>query len=107
MRRLVIFGGLVLAGCGGGEATRWISAEGKAVTVEGIPYQVNWVRDGNGIDMRGLRAQAIVIMPDQMIERRRNTEAAKIVGSELCGGLATVIAEAKDGDLYTTRMKCG
>jgi hypothetical protein len=30
-------------------------------TVEGIPCHVNWARDGSGIDMRGVRAEFIVI----------------------------------------------
>jgi hypothetical protein len=97
---------LLLAGCGGGEATRWISAENKIVSIEDIPYQVSWVRDANGIDMRGVRVTPIVIMPDAMIERRRNTEAAMMVGTGLCGGKASVVVEMKDGDLYATRIKC-
>ena len=98
---------LLLSGCGGGEATRWISAENKIVSVEDIPYQVSWVRDANGIDMRGVRATPIVIMPDEMVERRRNTEAAMIVGTGLCGGKASIIAEMKEGDRFNTRIKCG
>jgi hypothetical protein len=97
---------LLLSACGGGEATRWISAENKIVSIEDIPYQVSWVRDANGIDMRGVRVTPIVIMPDAMIERRRNTEAAMIVGTGLCGGRASVVAEMKEGDLYNTRIKC-
>ena len=98
---------LLLAACGGGEATRWISAENKIVSIENIPYQVSWVRDANGIDMRRVRVTPIVIMPDAMIERRRNTEAAMIVGTGLCGGRASVVAEMKEGDLYNTRIRCG
>jgi hypothetical protein len=98
---------LLLSGCGGGEGMRWISAENRIVSVEDIPYQVSWVRDVNGIDLRGVRVTPIVIMPDAMVERRRNTEAAMIVGSGLCGGKASVVAEMKEGDLYNTRIKCG
>jgi len=98
---------LLLSGCGGGEGARWISAENKIVSVEDIPYQVSWVRDGNGIDMRGIRLTPIVIMPDPMVERRRNTEAAVIVGTSLCGGKASVVNEMKEGNLYNTRVKCG
>jgi len=97
---------LLLAGCGGGEATRWISAENKTVLIENIPYQVSWVRDANGIDMRGRRVTPIVIVPDAMIERRRNTEVAMIVGAGLCDGKASVVAELKEGDLSATRIKC-
>ena len=98
---------LLLCEGGGGEATRWVSAENRIVTVEAIPYQVSWVRDSRGIDMRGVRAQYVVVMPDAMIERRRNTAAASIVGTDLCGGKATVVAEMNEGDLYTTRVRCG
>lgn len=97
---------LLLFGCGGGEAGRWIKAENKIVSVEGESYQVSWVRDSSGFDMRGVRTTAIVIMPDAIIERRRNTEAAMIVGSGLCGGRAAVLAEMKDGDLFVTRIRC-
>jgi hypothetical protein len=38
-----------LSGCGGGEATRWISAENKIVTVEDVPYQVSWVAARQGL----------------------------------------------------------
>lgn len=109
MSRIIVFGviAIALSGCGGGEATRWISAEKRTVSVENIPYQVSWVRDSNGIDMRGVRLNPIVFMPDAMIERRRNTEAAVIVGIELCGGKASVVAEMKEGDLYNTRVRCG
>jgi len=107
MRICILLLVLSLAACGGGEAGRWINAENKIVSVEDIPYQVSWVRDSNGIDMRGLRLTPIVIMPDAMIERRRNTEAAVIVGTGLCGGKASVVAEMKDGDLFNTRVKCG
>lgn len=98
---------ILLASCGGGEASRWISAENKIVSVEDIPYQVSWVRDSSGIDMRGVRVTPIVIMPDAMIERRRNTEAALVVGNSLCGGKATVVAEMREGELYITRVRCG
>lgn len=108
MRHILILStALVVTACGGGEATRWISAENKIVTVENIPYQVSWVRDSTGIDMRGVRTTPIVIMPDEMIERRRNTEAAVIVGTALCGSKPTIAAEMKSGDLYATRLKCG
>jgi hypothetical protein len=107
MRLKSLLAALLLSGCGGGEATRWISAENKVVSVEDIPYQVSWVRDANGIDMRGVRVTPIVIMPDAMVERRRNTEAAMIVGTGLCGGKASVVAEMKEGDLYNTRIRCG
>jgi len=52
-----------------------------------------------------LRVTPIVIMPDAMVERRRNTEM--IVGTGLCGGKASVVAEMKEGDLYNTRVRCG
>lgn len=65
------------------------------------------MRDASGIDMRGVRVTPIVIMPDAMIERRRNTEAAMIVGTGLCGGKPLVVAEMKKGNLYNTRVKCG
>jgi hypothetical protein len=107
MRAIVLLAGLALSGCGGAEAGRWIGAENKIITIDDIPYQVSWVRDASGIDMRGVRAQPVVIMPDAMIERRRNTEAAMIVGAGLCGSKASVVAEMKDGDLYGTRIKCG
>ena len=102
-----LFVTLLLVGCAVGEAGRWISAENKTVSVEGIPYGVSWVRDSTAIDMRGTRAQVVVLMPDEIIERRRNTEAALIVATDLCGRKAIVITEAKSGDLYTTRVKCG
>jgi hypothetical protein len=86
---------------------RWVHAENRIVTVEDTPYQVQWVRDANGIDMRGVRTTSIVIMPDDMIERRRNTQAALIVGTDLCGGKASVVAEMKSGDSYATRIKYG
>jgi len=105
-RILTISSAIFLSDCAGPEAGRWISAEGKTVTVDGIPYHVNWVRDAAGIDMRGARAQAIVVMPDAMVERRRNTQSALLVGTELCSGKAAVISEMKDGDLYATRVKC-
>jgi hypothetical protein len=57
--------------------------------------------------MRGVRVTPIVIMPDEMIERRRNTEAAVVVGTGLCGGKASVDSETKSGDVYATRIKCG
>jgi hypothetical protein len=57
--------------------------------------------------MRGIRLTPIVIMPDAMIERRRATEAAMIVGSDLCGGKASVVAEVKEGDINSTRVRCG
>jgi hypothetical protein len=98
---------LLLTGCGSGEGARWIAAENKIVSVEDIPYQVSWVRDVSGIDMRGVRVTPIVIMPDPMVERRRNTEAAIIVGTSLCGGKASVVSEMKEGDLFNTRVKCG
>jgi hypothetical protein len=107
MKALVFFCTLLLAGCGGGEATRWIGADNRVVSVENIPYQVIWVRDSSGIDMRGIRLTPIVIMPDAMIERRRSTEAAMIVGTDLCGGKASVVAEMKDGDINSTRIRCG
>jgi hypothetical protein len=107
MRLFILLCLLVLPSCGGGEAGRWISAENKIVSVETIPYQVSWVRDTTGIDMRGVRVTPIVIMPDAMVERRRNTEAAIIVGNELCGGNASVVAEMREGDLFNTRVKCG
>jgi hypothetical protein len=109
MRNVLIAGcfAATLAGCGGGDAMRWVHAENRIVTVEDIPYQVQWVRDATGIDMRGVRTTPIVIMPDDMIERRRNTAAALIVGNDLCGGKASVVAEIKSGDAYATRIKCG
>jgi hypothetical protein len=106
MRSIIVLFSLTLAGCGGGETKRWISAENKIVTVEDVPYQVSWVRDSRGIDMRGVRVTPIVIMPDEMIERRRNTEAAVMVGTGLCGGKARVDSEMKSGDVYATRIKC-
>jgi hypothetical protein len=75
--------------------------------LKNIPYQVIWVRDSTGIDMRGIRITPIVFMPDAMIERRRATEAAIIVATDLCGGKASVVAEVKDGDINSTRAKCG
>jgi hypothetical protein len=107
MRILGIVCAFLLSNCAGGEAGRWIAAENRTVTVEGIPYQVIWVRDGNGIDMRGVRAASLVMMPDAMVERRRNTQAAMIVGTDLCAGNASVVAEMNDGDFYTTRIRCG
>ena len=70
----------------------FIVTENKTVLIENIPYQVSWVRDTIAIDMRGVRVTPIVIMPDAMIERRRNTEAAMIVGTGLRGGKASVVA---------------
>jgi hypothetical protein len=99
---------LLLSGCGGGgEATRWIGADNRIVSLESIPFQVIWVRDSTGIDMRSIRLTPIVIMPDAMIERRRATAAAMIVGTDLCGGNASVVAEMKEGDINSTRIKCG
>jgi hypothetical protein len=48
---------LLLAGCSGGEAGRWIGAENKIVSVENKPYQVSWLRDASGIDMRAHRSR--------------------------------------------------
>ena len=62
-----------------------------------FPYQVQRVRGDNGIDMLGVRTTPIVIMSDDMIERRRNTQAALIVGNGLCGGKASVVAEMNPG----------
>jgi hypothetical protein len=98
---------LLLAGCSGGEAGRWIGAENKIVSVENKPYQVSWLRDASGIDMRGAQVTPIVNMPDPVIERRRNTEAAMIVGTSLCGGKASVVNEMKEDDIFYTRVKCG
>ena len=106
MRLKILLVALLLSACGGAEATRWLSAENKIVSVEEIPYQVSWVRDSSGIDMRGTRVQLVNFMADPMVERRRNTEAAMIVGTGLCGGKASVVAEMKEGDLYNTRIKC-
>jgi hypothetical protein len=57
--------------------------------------------------MRSIRLTGIVIMPDAMIERRRATAAAMNVGTDLCGGRASVVAEMKEGDINSTRIKCG
>ena len=54
--------------------------------------------------MRSVRLTPIVIMPDAMIERRRSTAAAMIVGASLCGGKASVVAEMKEGDINSTRV---
>jgi hypothetical protein len=62
---------LLLSGCSGGEAARWIGADNRIVSIENIPYQVIWVRDSSGIDMRGIRLTPIVVMPDAMIVRQR------------------------------------
>jgi hypothetical protein len=102
---LGLFCSLLLAGCAIGEAGRWINPERKTASVEGVAYDVFWVRDATGIDMRGVRS-AIVFMPDELIERRRNTEAALIIGRELCGGNALVVSETKDS-FYYTRIRCG
>lgn len=107
MKALGLLCALLLSGCGGGEATRWIGAENRIVSVESIPYQVIWVRDSSGIDMRGIRLTPIVIMSYAMIERRRATEAAMIVGTDLCGGKASVVAEMKEGEINSTRVRCG
>lgn len=107
MRYAFLLSSLLLASCGGGEATRWISADNRIVSVENIPYQVSWVRDSSGVDLRGVRVTPLVIMPDAMVERRRNTEAALIVGRDLCGGGASIVTEMKEGDLFSTRIKCG
>jgi len=55
----------------------------------------------------GAQVTPIVIMPDPVIERRRNTEAAMIVGTSLCDGKASVVNEMKEGDIFYTRVKCG
>lgn len=107
MKRLFVLALAALTGCGGGEATRWIGADNRIVSIEEIPYQVIWVRDSTGIDMRSIRLTPIVIMPDAMIERRRATAAAMIVGADLCAGKASVAAEMKEGDINSTRIKCG
>jgi hypothetical protein len=104
---LILVFALLLTACGGGEATRWMSPESRTVTVENIPYKVFWIRDATGIDMHGGRDVTILVMPDELIERRRNTEAAVLVGTELCGGKATVVAEMKSGGQYATRLRCG
>jgi hypothetical protein len=107
MKAFALLCALLLSGCGGGEATRWIGADHRIVSVENIPYQVIWVRDSSGIDMRGIRLTPIVIMPDAMVERRRAIEAAMIVGPDLCGGKASVVAEMKEGGINSTRVRCG
>ena len=45
MKAFGLLRALLLSGCGGGEATRWIGADHRIVSVENIPYQVIWVRD--------------------------------------------------------------
>jgi hypothetical protein len=107
MKCAVLVFAILSAGCTDREKVRWIAAENRIVSVEGIPYQVSWVQEPSGIDMRGVRTTPIVVMPDTMIERRRNTEAALIVGNGLCGGKASVTAEMRDGDMYATRVRCG
>jgi hypothetical protein len=107
VRVFAVLASLPLASCGGGEGLRWASAQNKTVPVEGIPYTVSWVQDSTGIDMRGVRAQFIVVLPDTMMERRRNTDAALTVAKELCGGEATVVSESRDGDMFSTRTSCG
>jgi len=96
-----------LVGCAGqGDALRWFNGEHKTVTVDDLPYLVSWVRDASGIDMRGVRDE-VILMPDEILERRRNTEAALIVGREVCGGKASVVSETRVGQSwYYTRVKC-
>lgn len=106
MRALVILTGLLACGCAGGEGMRWSSAQAKHVTVEGVPYQVQYVRDAGGVDMRSVRTELVVVMPDAMVERRRNTAAAMMVARDLCAG-AVVESEQKEGDQYLTRARCG
>ena len=74
---------------------RIIAATGANVTALAHP-----TKDGKG----GVRGSGAL---QAMVERRRNTEAAMIVGTGLCGGKASVVAEMKEGDQYNTRIKCG
>lgn len=93
------------AGCAMGEGSKWISADNKMVHVENIPYQVQYVRDASGFDMRGVRTD-IAFMPDEFSERRRNTQAALMVAQSMCP-TPKVASEMKAGDTYATRVSCG
>jgi hypothetical protein len=116
--RLIVLGGnlvkyfisiliaVTVAGCAMGEGARWAGSQSEIVQVEGIPYQVQYVRSGDGYDMRSLRVEPIVIMPDQMIEQRRSASASLMVGQKLCPG-ATVESSQKGADMLTmVRVRC-
>jgi hypothetical protein len=82
---------LMLGGCAGGE--RWLGANREQVVVEGVPYQVDWIRDERGMDFRLFRNENIVVMPDELIESRRKLWAAEIVARRECGGARIVVEE--------------
>lgn len=103
---LIILMATFIGACAMGEGGRWIGSDNRTVQVEGIPYVVQYVRSGAELDMRGVRTETIVMMPDAAIERRRNTAAALIVARDLCAA-PVMVFESKDGDMYSTRVKCG
>lgn len=103
---LAVLSAALLAGCAMGEGARWAGSPNEIVQIDGIPYQVQYVRSGTGYDMRALRVEPIVIMPDPMIEQRRSTAAALMIGRKLCPG-AAVESSQKGPDMLTmVRVKC-
>jgi hypothetical protein len=101
---LLIASAFALASCAGAE--KWINASPEDVQIEGVPYRVMWVRNGANIDTRVFRNEALVIMPDALIEKRRSLEAATQAATRLCGAPPTQTGETKDGDLWSASFVC-
>lgn len=102
---LVFLVGFILSGCATGDGYRWVGSESRLLQIEGVEYSVQWVRAGSGYDMRSIRSDLVVLMPDPLIERRRNTEAALTVGRSLCTN-AAVTDQQMQGGMFLTVIKC-
>lgn len=106
MRLILVFlVGFTLSGCATGDGYRWVGSESRLLQIDGVEYSVQWVRAGGGYDMRSIRSDVIVLMPDPLVERRRNTEAALTVARSLCP-TAAVADQQMQGAMFLTVIRC-
>ena len=105
MHFFVLFAFIILSGCAAGEGYRWVGSESRLMQIEGVEYSVQWVRAGAGYDMRSIRSDLVVLMPDPLVERRRNTQAAMTVAQSLCPA-ASIADQQMQGGLFLTVIKC-
>jgi len=97
---------LLAGGCAMGEGARWVGSDNEIVQVDGIPYQVQYVRDATGFDTRVIRVAPLVILPDAMIERRRGASAALMVVQRMCAGAVADAPPSSSGTLTMVRFRC-
>jgi hypothetical protein len=101
-RSFVLFGCVLLVGCGHEGSARWATAPGEDVKIGRHTYRVAWLQAEGGYNMRSHYNELIGTL-DDISDKNNAMAAVREVGQKLCGRPIQIEAETKADRMYSFR----